>query len=41
MGSILLHLAASNPNSRPLTAQQKARLEAVAASLPVVRVVPQ
>lgn len=41
MGSILVHLAQSNPNSRPLDAQQKARLEQVAAQLPAIRVVPQ
>lgn len=40
MGSILVHLAASNPNRRPLTAQQKARLEQQAASLPAIRVIP-
>lgn len=36
--SILVFLAQSNPNSRPMDAQQKARLEALAASLPVARV---
>ncbi len=40
MGSILVHLQQSNPNSRPMDAQQKARLQQLAASLPAIRVVP-
>lgn len=38
--SILVFLAQSNPNRPPMSAQQKARLEKRAASLPQRRVVP-
>lgn len=40
MGSILVFLAQSNPNRRPMSAQQKARLEKKAASLKRPRVIP-
>lgn len=40
MGSILVFLAQSNPNRRPMSAQQKARLQKLAAALPRRRVIP-